>query len=150
DKIHALTHQVYLFCLVGIGSFMSTTFSFFYKKNSHISVTTSAYLYGFILSMISLLYLIGTAESFPIELEIILLAAIGGVYIPYIYVIIAEHSRAKGRSTMFAVAEIVQISASLIGSILNLLFLKNSVILFSITSLLFLLAFLLQIRGKSV
>lgn len=148
DKLHTLSHQPLLFCLVGVGAFIGTLFAFFYKNRSHLSIISNAYLYGFILSITSFLYLIGTKESIPLELDIILLATIGGLYLPYVYDLIAEKSRATQRSTMFAVAETIQFIASILGTLINTMWLGQNLFLFATTSLIFLLSLLLQSKER--
>ena len=145
DKIDFLPDRQFIFCKVGIGATIGTLLCLFDKKTPHLSAITNYYKYGIILSLISL---ISPYDPLVYTFQLILLSAIGGCYLPYVYDIVVGKGGVQNRGTMFACAEVVQGLASIFGMILMTATQQNSVLLFSITSALFLGAHQLQSKEK--
>lgn len=103
---------------------------------------------GLMLSFISFLSIFADA-TVPVGFQVIAISAIGGSYLPYVYDIIAGRSRAERRSTMLAVAEITQLVASLFGVAVSVALGERNLLLFAMTSVLFLFAIYYQSKEEA-
>lgn len=138
-----------LFTLIGIGTMLGTIFSLFYRKIPHLSVITNSYGIGFLISLTGILVLAFTPSyesisSFVIP-QIVHIGTIGGFYLPFVYDVVISRGRSRHRGRMLAYLEITQLIASLIGISFVSFFDGDVILLFSITSLFFLISIFFQL-----
>lgn len=148
DKIDLLCDRQFIFSMVGIGATIGTIFSLFHKKTPHVSAITSYYEFGIILSLISLIFSYYVNDPILFKFQLIMISAIGGFYLPFVYDIVVSKGGVQQRSTMFACAEVVQGIASVFGMLLITAAGSSSAALFSTTTVLFIGAHRLQSREK--
>jgi len=149
DKIDFLQNSADLFFLVGIGAFLGTFLSLFYPKTPHLSAVNISYGFGVMLSITCLIYYSFYANAnIPLGLQLIQIAAVGGFYLPFVYDMVVTEGGAGRRGTMFACAEVVQSIASVIGMVMMTLIGDRSILLFSLTTFLFLGAYHLQLKKR--
>lgn len=148
DSIDYLPNLDILFFLVGFGATFGTILSLLYKRTPHVSVIVNSYGFGFMLSAVTLFYLIFMGKQMPMGLQLVLLSALGGFYLPFVFDILVNNVRVEHRGVMFAYAEVIQ-SIAAITALITVTFYKDSIIfLFSLTTFFFMLALVFQLKEE--
>jgi len=135
---------------LGIGSLLGTGLALFYRKTPHVSIITITYGLGFLLSimpLISVLFL--NIAEVNIKFQIMVFSNLGGFYLPFIYDIILSNFSRSSRGTACGIVDLVISFSSLVGMTLTIYLHPKEIQLVLITTVLFLIATVVQKIGES-
>ncbi len=148
DKIDLLQNREFVFSMVGIGASIGTILSMLHRKTPHITAITDFYQLGFVFCIISSIFSYYFNDQTLLTFQLIVISLIGGFYLPFVYDIVVSKGGAEHRATMFACTEVVQGISSVFGMVLITVAGNNLVLLFSVATVLYMGAHLLQTKEK--
>lgn len=139
-----------LYSALGFGSLIGAIMALFYKKTPHISMITTMYGAGFLISIMPVASIVFfNIEGVNVRYQLMVFSNLGGFYLPFIYDIILSNLSSKVRGTACGVIDLVISLSSLIGLSTILFINPNELTVVLLTTILFLIALIIQKQGES-
>lgn len=138
------------FSALGIGVFIGAILSVFYTKTPHLSILTTCYGIGFLLSILTVTSnLIISIPNINLSTQIMLFSTLGGFYLPFVYDFILTSISSKFRGVTCGLIDSITSLSSFIGLSIILLFNPTQIEVLILMSFLYLAATVIQKRSES-
>lgn len=149
DSFFERSANAAIFSALGVGSFLGTIISFFYRRIPHLSLLTICYGLGFLLSVIPFISLLALPiPKINLDYQLVLFSSLGGFYLPFVYDVILTASSSHFRGTACGIIDAIIALSSVIGVTLTLFFHPQETTILFLTAILFISAAYIQKRGE--